>query len=428
MKLIKKILINLILILILPFVVNAASNTYKFEIRVNDLNVNNITGTFDITDGTIKSIKMANGWENKTGLNNEFYFSAPKVLKGSYIVATIEVENNGNSYYQTKNLTYNLLKCKQDKYGTYYDQNGTQVNESKYTKACLNNNANLKSLSLNSGKISPSFDPLIYEYIAYVPNEVSKVEINATPEASTSKITSGTTCDLNEGINTCNVVVTALDKTTKTYTIKITRAKKENKSEIIISNFQVINADLQEDFNQNITTYNIKVHDNKKQIYFKFNQNGNDYTSEACDLSKGASKCLLKVSLLDKSKTITYTFNIIGAENNVVETTNQNTTNNNQSSSQNNNSNQSNSNSVIDDENNNEINNEVNSNTNEKNNNEEQKNEEKEISNDSNNKSKSSIFSSFAFKTICIMLIGIIIGVVLSIILRNIKRRRKFFK
>ena len=70
-----------------------------------------------------------------------------------------------------------------------------------------------------------------YEYTAKeVPNDVTEVELYATPKDSNAKVTGTGKVSLKEGENTIKVEVTAEDGTTKkTYTIKVTRQKEETK-------------------------------------------------------------------------------------------------------------------------------------------------------------------------------------------------------
>ncbi len=321
MKLIKKLIITNIIVMLLPLITNAES-TYKFEIKINNFNVNNLTGIFDIYNGQIKSITMANGWENKTGLNKDFYFTAPKVLTGSYLVATVEVINYGNSYYQIKDLTYHRLTCQQDKYGSYYDNNGTKVNYENYSKNCfptlpsVPTLPNLKNLTLSYGTLTPQFNKDITNYNLTVPYEVSNITLNGTPELSTMQVSGDINCRLNVGSNNCKLLVTNEVNQSKTYTVVVNRLQKSTPiTNDSITDFQIINASLTRDFNQNVIEYDLNVPDNVDKIYFKFKKNGGEYITRACDLSHGPTKCLLTIPFMN-SKPITYIFNLNSSSEN----------------------------------------------------------------------------------------------------------------
>ena len=87
-------------------------------------------------------------------------------------------------------------------------------------------NANLASLSLSTGSISPAFNAGTTSYTATV--DAASVTINATAVANAT-ITGHGTKTLNYGNNSFNVVVTAEDGTTKkAYTININRPDNRN--------------------------------------------------------------------------------------------------------------------------------------------------------------------------------------------------------
>ncbi len=92
--------------------------------------------------------------------------------------------------------------------------------------------ASLTSLSISSGALTPSFAPAQLTYTAQkVPYSTASVVVSAaaTDPTSTIKVngvamTGGqSTVNLNVGVNIINVLVTALDGSTKTYTITVER-------------------------------------------------------------------------------------------------------------------------------------------------------------------------------------------------------------
>ena len=86
--------------------------------------------------------------------------------------------------------------------------------------------ANLASLSVGEGKISPAFSPDVLNYTVSVAGTVSKATVSAKTADSKAKYVIGGNTGLKEGQNTVTVKVTAEDgTTTKTYTITVTRAK-----------------------------------------------------------------------------------------------------------------------------------------------------------------------------------------------------------
>lgn len=87
----------------------------------------------------------------------------------------------------------------------------------------LSNNANLSSLSINTGAISPKFSKNTTTYTASVPFEVTKVNVAANVADSTAKVVSVTGNTLKVGKNDVVVTVRAADGTQKKYTIVVTR-------------------------------------------------------------------------------------------------------------------------------------------------------------------------------------------------------------
>ncbi|MBO4652162.1 MAG: cadherin-like beta sandwich domain-containing protein [Lachnospiraceae bacterium] len=85
-------------------------------------------------------------------------------------------------------------------------------------------NAYLKSLSVEQGKISPSFSKDTYEYSMELDGKYSKVSVSAKAEDDKASVSVSGNKDLKEGKNTVSVTVTAEDgKTKKTYKITVTR-------------------------------------------------------------------------------------------------------------------------------------------------------------------------------------------------------------
>ncbi|MDP4152432.1 MAG: cadherin-like beta sandwich domain-containing protein, partial [Bacillota bacterium] len=103
----------------------------------------------------------------------------------------------------------------------------------------LSSNANLSGLTLSAGMLSPAFLSDTTSYTASVSN--SETSLNVTPVAADSKYKSITVNNtavlsgnqsgailLSVGDNTVTIVVTAENNSTKTYTVKVTRAASSN--------------------------------------------------------------------------------------------------------------------------------------------------------------------------------------------------------
>lgn len=93
--------------------------------------------------------------------------------------------------------------------------------------AAKSDNANLKSLSLSAGTLSPKFSARKTSYTAKVAKNVTECKIFATAADSGAKVEVSGTSALNEGKNVRTVTVTAPSGAQKVYTITITRSDEE---------------------------------------------------------------------------------------------------------------------------------------------------------------------------------------------------------
>ena len=108
------------------------------------------------------------------------------------------------------------------------NSNSNNNNNNSSNSSKPSSNANLKNLGIKPHDFS-GFKSSITTYSATVPNDTEKITIYATASDSKAKITGTGSKTLKEGKNTFSVKVTAEDKkTTKTYTLNITRNSKED--------------------------------------------------------------------------------------------------------------------------------------------------------------------------------------------------------
>ena len=84
-------------------------------------------------------------------------------------------------------------------------------------------NANLASLTVNAGALSPAFSAGQTSYAVTVPNSVSSITIGATAADSKATVSGTGAKNLNVGSNKFSVVVKAESGATKTYTVTVTR-------------------------------------------------------------------------------------------------------------------------------------------------------------------------------------------------------------
>lgn len=141
--------------------------------------------------------------------------------------------------------------------------NSTKPTETKEEKKSTD--STLSSLSIAEGAITPEFNKDVKEYAITVPNEVTKLNITATPTDPKATVSVTEYEELKEGENTITISVTAEDGTTKTdYVIKATRQRKELALEKLIikytnQNGEVVEVPLTPEFISNIYEYSIET-------------------------------------------------------------------------------------------------------------------------------------------------------------------------
>ena len=89
----------------------------------------------------------------------------------------------------------------------------------------LSGDNNLSALTISAGTLSPVFSASVTSYTATVANSVTNIIVNSTTAHSAADIypNSAFVRNLNVGANIINIIVTAENGATKTYTITVTR-------------------------------------------------------------------------------------------------------------------------------------------------------------------------------------------------------------
>lgn len=171
-------------------------------------------------------------------------------------------------------------------------------------------------------------------YSVSVPKNVDKISIYATPSNSKATVTGTGSKSLQIGKNTFNIKVTAEDKkTTKTYTLTITRkSEEENSSNAILKNLGIRPKEYDfTGFKPTLTTYNVSVpNDVEKITIYATAQNTNDTISGigTKSLKLGQNRCEVKVTSGDKKNTKTYVINVTRKEEKDEEETDEKEENN----------------------------------------------------------------------------------------------------
>jgi len=119
-------------------------------------------------------------------------------------------------------------------------------------------NANLKSLTVSSGTLNPTFSENIIAYTVNVANTVTNITITGTAADANATVTGNVTnAPLNVGDNNFAITVTAQDGSTKkTYTVKVIRAASSNAN---LESLTVSSGTLNPAFAPNTTNYTVNV-------------------------------------------------------------------------------------------------------------------------------------------------------------------------
>ncbi|MGN1333598.1 MAG: cadherin-like beta sandwich domain-containing protein [Anaerovoracaceae bacterium] len=175
---------------------------FKYDTSV--LQFKSCSGTYGGTSG-VTTVSLASGGSNTLGCT--LTFKAVGTGSTSVTAETEELydidENNILSSVSTKSTTVSVSN----------------------PSAQVSSNANLSSLSVSAGSLSPSFSPSVTSYTVNVGSDVSVCTISAKTQNSKATISVSGSKNLKAGKNVRSVTVTAENGSTKTYTITIYKAE-----------------------------------------------------------------------------------------------------------------------------------------------------------------------------------------------------------
>ena len=124
-------------------------------------------------------------------------------------------------------------------------------------------NKALKDLVVENYKLTPEFSPEVTKYSVTVDNTVDKLEISAITQDEKAEAVITKNEDFKIGENVVYITVTAEDKTTRIYTIAVTKTKEgaETTDKLRLKKLEVDNASLDPSFDADKTNYTITVSD-----------------------------------------------------------------------------------------------------------------------------------------------------------------------
>lgn len=180
-------------------------------------------------------------------------------------------------------------------------------NSNKNNQTTKSSDNYLKGLTITSShEIKPSFNKNVTSYNITVPYEVDKLNLNAIPNDSKSKveITGNENFKVGE-VNTVEIKVTAEDGSVRIYSLNVTRSTTSSKTDL--KDIIIDNADLSPKFDPNNQEYTTKVDGKTDKLDIKADPADSSSKVEVIgneNLKEGHNTVLIKVT--DKDGFIKY--------------------------------------------------------------------------------------------------------------------------
>lgn len=180
-------------------------------------------------------------------------------------------------------------------------------NSNKNNQTIKSSDNYLKSLTITSShEIKPSFNKNVTSYNITVPYEVDKLNLNAIPNDSKSKVEITGNENFKVGkVNTVEIKVTAEDGSVRLYSLNVTRSTTSSKTDL--KDIIIDNADLSPKFDPNNQEYTTKVDGKTDKLDIKADPADSSSKVEVIgneNLKEGHNTVLIKVT--DKDGFIKY--------------------------------------------------------------------------------------------------------------------------
>ena len=209
------VIISIIFVLLIAPKSNAASMVISFS--------NSSAKVGDTITATVTA-KGATGKVNLSVEGNATLSENSINVDGS---ASTSVKINGEGDVKVTATAADMKETSSDKKFTGSTAGKIKVSKNDNKATNKSNNANLSNLGIKPNDFK-GFKISTTSYNVSVPNDVENITIYATAQDKKATITGAGAQKLNVGKNELNVIVTAEDGTTKTYTINVTREEGKN--------------------------------------------------------------------------------------------------------------------------------------------------------------------------------------------------------
>lgn len=203
----------------------SASNTspYVGGNVIITVKTNSLAGKFSVSSSN-SGVLSGGGVEDWIEGTVTYTFTAKSVGTATVTVRPVDVADyDGNVYTNSQSVTINVRSNSGSSSNSENNSSGNSSNSGNTSNnKNLSSNNYLSAFSIDGATLNPTFNKNTLEYSIELKSKTTEITLNATAEDSKSKITGTGKISVNEGINTIEVVVTAENGSTKTYTIKAT--------------------------------------------------------------------------------------------------------------------------------------------------------------------------------------------------------------
>ena len=251
MKRIKRLLMVLLVGILFPSVVSAASGSINIASSSTVVVGNKVTVTVSISSGT----KMGS-WQMSLNYDKKYLQLTSSTARdgGTFM---IDYAEDPGVLKKTYTFTFKTLKSGStslsvDGYRAYVSSDLSAVSLSANTKqiriitqaeleASYSKNNNLSALEVEGFTLTPAFNKNTLEYSIVAPEDTKEINIKATPQDKTAQVSGVGVQAVAQGANKFSVVVKAQNGAEKTYTINV-EVKDENPINVTINgkNYTVV--------------------------------------------------------------------------------------------------------------------------------------------------------------------------------------------
>lgn len=298
----------------------------KFTVTSSNSSVATVSSSSVWVDGTttVTITAKANGTANIVVMTQDVSDIDLNDVKGSKsvtITVSTKQTSTSNNTSSAKPNTSTSSKPSSSNASTSNKVNN-KTNTQTSVQSTLGNNAYLKEFRVDIPGITPDFNKNTFNYALTVEESVNNLNVTAVPEDSKASVSISGNTNLNLGENTINVKVTAEDKkTTKTYTINVTKVQDVQKSNAFLQNIIVTDLEMSPSFSKEIFEYDLGCVTLDKITLSAFAENENATVQIEGNENLVLGENLIKITVTSENGNVNkiYTLKVIKAES-VAET------------------------------------------------------------------------------------------------------------